>query len=152
MVSETLRNNIDCDIIHAQDFISGYSALTLKKILDKPLIVTLHDTLVGRAEDYDLDIFGELYVETQKELIQKADAVICCSNSMKDEIIRHYKANPEKIHVIYNGVEEANKKKETYEINSEVNLLYVGRITEEKGIDDLIKRFTFYAQKVSKQN
>ena len=81
-------------------------------------------------------------------LIQRSDFVISTSDFMKKNIIKNYKISPNKISVIYNGInkvffEKNNHKKNL--IRNELNIsrdakvvLYIGRFVPRKGALKLI--------------
>lgn len=82
--------------------------------------------------------------------IKKADKVIAVSKNTKKDIIREYNVNPNKIKVIYNGVDEKyrrinddeiiNKIKEKYKLPKDF-ILYLGTLEPRKNIERLIKGF-----------
>ena len=75
-----------------------------------------------------------------------ADAVIAVSNGTKDDILRAYPVDPERIHVIYNGIdlEQYQRTPETtaltaYGVDPAIPyVLFVGRITRQKGVTHLV--------------
>src|SRR6202034_2954677 len=82
----------------------------------------------------------------ERTAILDADAVIAVSNGTKDDILRAYTVAPERIHVIYNGIdlEQYQRVPETsaltaYGVNPGVPyVLFVGRITRQKGVTHLV--------------
>jgi glycogen synthase len=80
-----------------------------------------------------------------------ADAVIAVSQSTKEDILKHFPVNEKKIHVITNGIDaqEYRPVQEThllsqYGIDPEKpTLLYVGRVTRQKGIIHLVQALPF---------
>ena len=84
--------------------------------------------------------------------IKKAKKIITISNSSKNDIIKMYKVNPEKIAVIYPGVRESasykvsklksmDKLKKEYGISSPY-ILFVGTLQPRKNISKLIEAFS----------
>ena len=82
----------------------------------------------------------------ERTAILDADAVIAESQGTKDDILRVYPLDPERVHVIYNGIDlnEYHKTSktialETYGVDaSEPYVLFVGRITRQKGVTHLV--------------
>src|SRR6185437_2008793 len=80
-----------------------------------------------------------------------ADAVIAVSNETKADIARLFKVKKERLHVIYNGIDldeyRPVKSKDAlrkFGIDSEKPyLLFVGRITRQKGIIHLVQAIEF---------
>ncbi|MCW4043350.1 MAG: glycosyltransferase family 4 protein, partial [Candidatus Bathyarchaeota archaeon] len=75
------------------------------------------------------------------------DRVISISSYIKDVLLRFYKVNPEKISVIYNGVDidrfqpdhNASVLKEKYDLENFPTVLYLGRMDPYKGVQFLLK-------------
>jgi alpha-maltose-1-phosphate synthase len=82
----------------------------------------------------------------EKTAILDADAVIAVSSGTKEDILRAYAVDPEKIRVIYNGIdlEQYRRTPETsalieYGVDPAVPyVLFVGRITRQKGVTHLV--------------
>jgi starch synthase len=78
--------------------------------------------------------------------ILDADAVIAVSSGTKEDILRAYPVDPERIHVIYNGIdlEQYQRTADTsalieYGVDPAVPfVLFVGRITRQKGVTHLV--------------
>ena len=80
-------------------------------------------------------------------------AVICNSRMVRDEIVRYYQVAPEKLHVIYNGIdldafhprlagEHRQRLRAELGIAGEAPLfLYVGNGFERKGVPQLLRAF-----------
>lgn len=82
--------------------------------------------------------------------LNRADAIICCSNYVKNTLLNYSDYPKEKIYVIYNGVnlEDFSRTLKRDEIrhklgidDNAVVLLYAGQLQEEKGLVFLIKAF-----------
>ncbi len=71
---------------------------------------------------------------------EKLDKIICVSESVKNLMVQQYKINPISIDVIYNPV-DANQiisTPETATSKRGLTAIYMGRLSEEKGVDRLI--------------
>jgi glycogen synthase len=76
-----------------------------------------------------------------------ADAVIAVSESTKADVLRLFEVAPEKVHVIHNGIdlEEYRERRDAAVLKrfgidpSQPYVLFVGRITRQKGIVHLVK-------------
>lgn len=81
---------------------------------------------------------------TYKQIYRRADVVICQSDFMKEEMQRAFGLAPEKLARIYNpiDIELVSQMARTGQNpfpNSGPNLVAVGRLSEEKGLDLLLK-------------
>ena len=133
------------DVIHAHDWMTCYSAKTLKVAYDIPLVSTIHATEAGRNSG----IRGELqkYInDTEWMLTYESSEVIVNSNYMKGELQRLFGLPYEKINVVpngvnlnlYNGIERDYDFRRRYAMDNEKIILFMGRLVYEKGIQTLI--------------
>jgi starch synthase len=82
----------------------------------------------------------------ERTAIMDADAVVAVSNGTKDDILRVYPIPPERVHVIYNGIDlneyrmtSETAALETYGVDADIPyVLFVGRITRQKGVTHLV--------------
>jgi len=89
--------------------------------------------------------------ETEKKVLQTVDKIICLSEFTKRVVIDNYHISHEKIAIIYNGLKDEGKilspkaksdllKKMSFS-DSELLILFVGRLDRIKGLDILIQAF-----------
>jgi starch synthase len=82
----------------------------------------------------------------ERTAILDADAVIAVSQGTRDDILRVYPVDPNRIHVIYNGIDVNEYQKTTdtsallkHGVDPEVPyVLFLGRITRQKGVTHLV--------------
>lgn len=98
------------------------------------------------------------YLKVEKEIFEETPMIIANSNMVKNEIINYYGISPEKITVIYNGVDiekfsPENRKKQDYfrkkfdlPHKSRI-LLFIGSGFKRKGLDTLLKVLTLLKDK-----
>jgi len=139
--------NIDADIIHCHTWYGQFAGIVAKLCYGKPLVLTTHSLeplrpwkreQLGRG--YDLSSWIE------KTAIEMADAVIAVSEGTKQDVLNHFDVPEERVKVIYNGIDlhEYTPTSETtalykYGVNPEIPyVLFVGRITRQKGIIHLV--------------
>ncbi len=129
------------DVIHAHDWLSFGAGIRAKMISGKPLIAHVHATEFDRGGGEGVN---PLVYNLEKEGMEKADKVIAVSNFTKNIIINKYGINPEKIEVVYNGIdflEEEGLTENVHKIKEAGKqlVLFVGRLTLQKGPDYFIK-------------
>lgn len=88
-----------------------------------------------------------------------ADRIICVSNAVKEHIMQHFKPKQSKISVIFRGVDLASfdpKKlpsrdelRAEFGLKNELIIACVGRITQGKNIETLLKAAVILKQKLS---
>ncbi len=140
--------NIDADIVHLHTWYTHLGGIMAKLNYGIPMVLTVHSLEPLRpwkreqlGGGYDFSCWVE------KTAIEMADAVIAVSQGTKADILQHFNVPEERIHIIYNGIdlEEYHPKTETdaltkYGIDPNVPyLLFVGRITRQKGIVHLAR-------------
>jgi len=145
------------DLVH----INGISYCFLKKrLLDIPQVITIHhpinNAIISSKQSTlsrIINVSGEtsfLLPHIEKRAVISVDKLIAVSEFTKKQIIEYYKLDPNKISVIYNGID---KNTENFKINpkkfkmknnlpNKKMILFVGRINDHrKGLDILINAF-----------
>jgi len=107
--------------------------------------VTLHS--MEPLRPWKADQLGSGYLLSswiEKTAVQAADRVIAVSAGMREDILRYFQVDPAKVVVIHNGI-DPDRFKRTDQKDALVTLgvrepyvLFVGRITDQKGIFDLL--------------
>jgi len=123
------------DIIHAHDWMTYEAGINAKKVSKKPLVVHLHATEFDRTGDNPDQRISHIEYMGLKE----ADKVITNSNFSKQNIIKHYKIDPNKIEVVHWGIEEEEPQQFEKATSKEKIVLFLGRITLQKGPDYFIE-------------
>ncbi|MCL5732144.1 MAG: glycosyltransferase family 4 protein [Candidatus Thermoplasmatota archaeon] len=117
-------------LVHCHDWITFRAGEMIREKYGIPLVVTFHSTERDRSGNFNpqADIMS-----LEKEGAKAADRIIAVSKFTRDEIIRDYGADPDKITVVHNGVdnEHYTMRPRTYEPTNRV--LYLGRVTTQKG-------------------
>lgn len=85
-----------------------------------------------------------------KQLCQQADKIIAISNNTKNDVIKIYDVNPEKIEVVYDGIseiffqpiseEQKNKVKNKFNLPDNY-VFYLGNLEPRKNVESLILAF-----------
>ena len=141
-----ILNRGDVDLIHAHDWLVAPAAKVLKHAFKKPLVATIHATEWGRNQGLHND-FQRHISDLEWWLTYEAYRVICCSESMRDELRRIFQVPEDKLSVIVNGVRandfyqvhpNLDQWRSNWALPHEEIVLYVGRHVYEKGIDLLI--------------
>jgi alpha-maltose-1-phosphate synthase len=138
--------NIDADLVHCHTWYSHFGGILAKLNYGLPLVITTHSLEPLRpwkreqlASGYDFSVWIE------KTALEMADAVIAVSGQTKADIERLFKVRPDRLHVIYNGIDldEYRKTDSTAALAKfgikRPYVLFVGRITRQKGIIHLVR-------------
>lgn len=136
-------------IFHAHDWLSLDCARELKYEYSLPMLATVHATEEGRNNGIHNDM--QRYIHEQEYwLTYEAWRVIVCSEFMRDEVGRQFNCPPNKVDVIFNGVdaskfefsfsdEERAQVRASLAKPHEKIVMYVGRFVREKGIHLLLE-------------
>ena len=137
-----LSSTVEFDVIHANDWVTGRAAIEIKKRTGKKLVATIHSTEYDRTAGKP----WERIEKEEKALIDNADLVVTVSRRLKEELISLYHTNEKRISVIYNAINRERFNGIKRDSNRKV-VLYVGRLSVQKGIDNLIKAFRIVSEK-----
>ena len=140
LVSE-LTSDASFDVIHAHDWITFPAGIQVKKNSKKPLILHVHSLETDRAGEHTRN---EIYW-LEKEAMDLADRIFSVSSFTKEQIVRHYDIDPEKIHVVHNGIDPSLKSRTPHVLRDKL-VVFLGRITHQKGPEFLVET----AEKVSR--
>jgi len=144
--------NIDADLVHCHTWYTHFGGILAKKNYGIPLVITVHSLEPLRpwkreqlAGGYDFSLWVE------KTALEMADALIAVSSETRRDIERLFDVNPTRVHVIHNGIDLHQYRKvdstaalKHYGIDpNSPYLLFIGRITRQKGFQHLIRAIQF---------
>ena len=139
------RDPVDADVAHAHTWYADMAGLWIRTLHRIPLVVTLHS--LEPLRPWKADQLGSGYLLSswiEKTAVETADRVIAVSAGMRDDILAHFGAAPERVVVIHNGIDPERFRRtdrrdalEHFGVR-EPYVLFVGRITDQKGIFDLL--------------
>jgi len=144
--------NIDAALVHCHTWYSHVGGILAKKNYGLPLVITVHSLEPLRpwkreqlGGGYDFSLWVE------KTALEMADAIIAVSGATKHDIERLFNVDPARVHVIHNGIDLNQYRKvdstgaiKRYGIDpSRPYLLFVGRITRQKGFQHLVRAIQF---------
>ena len=142
----------DAQVVHCHTWYSHFAGILAKLCYGLPLVVTTHS--LEPLRPWKREQLGRGYDASswvEKTAIEMADAIIAVSEETKDDVIKHFNVDEEKIKVIYNGINLSQYKQvegtsvlEEYNIDpSKPFVLFVGRITRQKGIIHLVNAIKY---------
>jgi glycogen(starch) synthase len=120
----------DFDIVHAHDWMTYRAGASVAKQRHKPLIVHVHSTEFDRSGEH----VNQIVYDIEREGMHAAVKTIAVSHYTKNIILSHYGLTPEKVEVVYNGI-EPNGSSPGVELldKTDRTVLFLGRITMQKG-------------------
>src|SRR6187401_2299345 len=138
---------IDADVFHLHTWYTHLGGIMAKLNYGIPMVLTVHSLEPLRpwkreqlGGGYDFSCWVE------KTAIEMADAVIAVSHETKLDVLRLFDIPERRVHIIYNGIDLDEYHKvnttgalEKYGIDPSIPyVLFVGRITRQKGIVHLV--------------
>ena len=144
--------NIDADLVHCHTWYSHFGGILAKLNYGISFVITVHSLeplrpwkreQLGGGYDFSLWI--------EKTALEMADAIIAVSGETKCDIERLFEVDPNRVRVIHNGIdlEEYRRVDSTDALKrhgvdpDDPYLLFVGRITRQKGIIYLVRAIQF---------
>jgi starch synthase len=140
------RDPVDADVAHAHTWYADMAGLWIRTLHRIPLIVTLHS--MEPLRPWKADQLGSGYLLStwiEKTAVEAADRVIAVSAKMRDDIIQHFAVDAGKVVVIHNGIDpDRFRRTDRRDALAKWNVkppyvLFVGRITDQKGIFHLLE-------------
>lgn len=128
------------DVIHAHDWLTFPAGVMLAAISGKPLIVHIHSTEFDRSGNNASDRI----VEIERDGLASASRIITVSQMTKAVLVRRYSAAPNKIDVVYNGIDPTSAVAQRSRVTARApgdtkTVLFLGRITFQKGPEYFIQ-------------
>lgn len=140
------RDPVDADVVHAHTWYADMAGLCIRTLYRIPLIVTLHS--LEPLRPWKADQLGSGYLLStwiERTAVEAADRVIAVSAGMREDIVRHFRVDPARVVVIHNGIDpDRFRRTEARDAMAalgvrEPYVLFVGRITDQKGIFHLLE-------------
>jgi starch synthase len=140
------RDPVAADVVHTHTWYVGLGGMLVQSIHDLPLVVTLHS--MEPLRPWKADQLGTGYAVSswaERLAVERADRVIAVSAQMRGDILTHFQVDPDRVVVIHNGVDaEAFARTDRQDALARHGVrapytLFVGRISEQKGIFQLLE-------------
>ncbi|MFC1653977.1 glycosyltransferase family 4 protein [Patescibacteria group bacterium] len=127
----------DHNIIHAHDWMSYPAAMKANKKSGKPWVAHIHATEYDRTGGS----VNPVIAETEYAGLNNASRVIAVSNYTKEIVHKKYSIASDKIDVVHNGIDLSEFSPRTIRrlFPNDNIVLFVGRLTFQKGVDYLLK-------------
>ena len=143
---------IDADVVHCHTWYTHLGGILAKLNYGVPLVITTHSLEPLRpwkreqlGHGYDFSRWVE------RTALEMADAVIAVSHGTKRDIHQHFRVPEERVKIIHNGIDPSEYRKVAsrdalvrFGVDpSKPYLLFVGRITRQKGIIYLVRAIEY---------
>tara|TARA_B110000967_G_C18901353_1_gene575510 strand:+ start:827 stop:2032 length:1206 start_codon:yes stop_codon:yes gene_type:complete len=143
---------IEADVIHCHTWYAHFAGIIAKLCYGIPLVITTHS--LEPLRPWKREQLGRGYDASswiEKTAIEMADALIAVSQETKEDVLKYFNVDESKVKVIYNGINLQQYKTTTesatldaYKIDkTKPYVLFVGRITRQKGIIHLVNAIKY---------
>ena len=145
-------DEVDADVVHCHTWYAHFAGIVAKLCYGIPLIITTHS--LEPLRPWKREQLGRGYDASswiEKTAIEMADALIAVSEETKEDVLKHFDVDENKVKVIYNGIRldeyvvtEKTSTLDKFNIDkSKPYVLFVGRITRQKGIIHLVNAIKY---------
>ena len=131
------------DIVHAHDWMMVPAGIGIKKLLDIPMVFTLHSTESGRVGIHDS--YTRMINDLEWYGTYEASQVITVGREFYNEVKGMFGVPEHKINYIPNGVDIErfdnsikSLDRSDFALEWEKIVLFVGRLTYQKGVEHMI--------------
>jgi alpha-maltose-1-phosphate synthase len=156
---DTLQQNLvmagmaaEIDIVHCHTWYSHFAGCLVQQLQSVPLVLTTHSLEPHRP--WKVEQLGTAYNASswiERTAYENADGVVAVSEAMKHDVQTIYKVPSEKVRVVHNGIDLQQYRPTPdpavlarYGIKPNVPfVLFVGRITRQKGIIHLVNAIRY---------
>ncbi|MBI2008383.1 glycosyltransferase family 4 protein [Candidatus Amesbacteria bacterium] len=143
LAAKKLARRLKFDIIHIHDWLTIPAGLAAKAVSGKPLVIHIHATEFDRSGGFSVN---PIVYSIEQAGFHQADLIICVSEYVKTTLISRYGVDVQKVQVVYNAIDASDFPAATSPITFIQSIqarggkiiLYVGRITLQKGVDYLL--------------
>lgn len=141
------KDTLDADVVHTHTWYTAWAGLLAKILWGVPLVVTVHS--LEPLRPWKVEQLGNAYRLSswlERTALEQADAIVAVSSATREDILRLFDVEPARVHVIPNGI-DADEYRYTDATDALVRhgidpsrpyVLFVGRITRQKGIIHLV--------------
>ncbi len=142
------KDNLDAQVVHCHTWYTDMAGFIAKKLWDIPLVLTIHSLEPRRPWKVE-QLGNAYYLSTWMEhtSIEDAEAIIAVSKEVRQDVLQFFSVSPHRVHVIHNGIdlEQFRYDPDTRALvergvdPDRPYVLFVGRITRQKGIMHLVR-------------
>jgi starch synthase len=141
------KDTIDADVVHCHTWYTDMGGLLASRLWDVPFVLSIHS--LEPLRPWKVEQLGNGYhlsTWMERTAMEHADAIIAVSEQTREDVLRLFDVQPARVHVIHNGI-DPDQYRRTGATDALVRhgidparpyLLFVGRITRQKGIIHLV--------------
>ena len=142
------KDTLDADLVHCHTWYTDMGGIIAGQLWGIPSVLTIHS--LEPLRPWKVEQLGRAYhlsAWMERTAIEQASAIIAVSRETRDDVLRLFDVQPERVHVIHNGIDpEEYRPVAADDVLTRFGidrarpfLLFVGRITRQKGIIHLVR-------------
>ncbi len=141
------KDTLDADLVHCHTWYTDMGGVIASQLWGVPSVLTIHS--LEPLRPWKVEQLGNAYhlsAWMERTAITEADAIVAVSRETKADVLRLFDVDPARVHVIHNGI-DLDEYRAVPGVDvltrhgidpSRPFLLFVGRITRQKGIIHLV--------------
>ncbi len=141
------KDTLHADLVHCHTWYTDMGGLIAAKLWGVPYVLTIHS--LEPLRPWKVEQLGNGYhlsAWMERTAIEAADAIVAVSHETKADVLRLFDVDPSRVHVVHNGIDlDEYRAVEGTDVLTRHGidparpfLLFVGRITRQKGIMHLV--------------
>ena len=142
------KDRLDAQVVHCHTWYADMAGVIASQLWGVPYVLTIHS--LEPLRPWKVEQLGNAYhlsAWMERTAIEQADALIAVSRETKEDVLRLFNVKPERVHIIHNGIDpEEYRPAPGTDVLAKHGidpdrpfLLFVGRITRQKGIIHLVR-------------
>ena len=142
------RDRLDADVVHCHTWYADMGGVLAAQLWGVPTVLTIHS--LEPLRPWKVEQLGRGYhlsAWMERTAIEAADAIIAVSRETRDDVLRLFNVPAERVRVIHNGIDPEQYRPVASQAAlarhgidpHKPYLLFVGRITRQKGIIHLVR-------------
>ena len=142
------KDRLDAQLAHCHTWYADMAGVFASQLWGVPYVLTIHSLEPLRPwKEEQLGRAYHLSAWMERTAIEQAHAIIAVSRETREDVLRLFKVAPERVHVIHNGIDPEEYRPVPAQdalIRNGIDpgrpfLLFVGRVTRQKGIMHLVR-------------
>ena len=141
------KDTLDADLVHCHTWYTDMGGVIAAKLWGIPNVLTIHS--LEPLRPWKVEQLGNGYhlsAWMERTAIESADGIVAVSRETKADVLRLFDVDPARVHVIHNGIDlDEYRAVAGTDVLTRCGidpdrpfLLFVGRITRQKGIIHLV--------------
>lgn len=115
-------------------------------------VTTVHDMVFELFPQFYSGPKFDLFRQRKRLSVQRADAVICVSDTTRQDVLRLYELDADKVHVVPNACSDIFRRLDSTELPTSIQieqpfLLYIGNRARYKNFDLLAKAYSLWPRR-----